>query len=330
MSGNTFGKIYKVTTFGESHGVALGAVIDGCPSNISLTENDIQLYLNRRRPSESHLSTTRKEKDQVKILSGVMDGKTLGTPICAIVTNEDASSSEYYVHKNIYRPGHADYTYDKKYGIRDYRSGGRASGRETIGRVIGGAVAAKVLKEKNIIIKASGSYDLSKLEDSSGNVDFENMQDSIGGTVECVVKGCPVGLGEPVFDKLDAELAKALMSIGAIKGVEIGAGFDVINMLGSENNDELMEGGKTYTNNAGGIVGGISNGEDIVIRVAVKPTPTIGKKQRTIDVNGNEVEVELKGRNDICIVDRVVVVVESMVAMTILDYYLQQSCYEER
>ena len=327
MAGNSFGKLYKVTTFGESHGKAIGAIIDGCPSNIELKEEDIQIYLNRRRPNDSELSTTRKEMDKVEILSGVFEGETLGTPICAIVRNEDVSDSEYSVLKNIYRPGHADYTYEKKYGIRDYRSGGRSSGRETIGRVIGGAVAAKVLKEKGILIKASGSYDLDKLTGGNDDIDLNEIKDSIGGTVECVVKGCPIGLGEPVFDKLDAELAKALMSIGAVKGVEIGAGFDVVNALGSENNDEMMAGGKTKTNNAGGILGGISNGEDIIIRVAVKPTPTIGKLQKTIDVNGNEIEVELGGRNDICIVDRIVVVVESMVAMTILDYYLQQKSY---
>lgn len=324
MAGNTFGKLYRVTTFGESHGKAVGAIIDGCPSGIELTESDIQVYLNRRRPNASDLSTPRAEKDKVEILSGVFEGKTLGTPICAFVRNEDIGTTEYGVLKNIYRPGHADFTYEKKYGIRDYRSGGRSSGRETIGRVIGGAVAAKVLKEKNILVSARGNYDLSRLANENGDIDFENINDSIGGIVECKVKGCPVGLGEPVFDKLDAELAKACMSIGAIKGVEIGAGFDVANMLGSENNDAMLPNEKFATNNAGGILGGISNGNDIVVRVAVKPTPTIAKKQKTIDINGNETQVELRGRNDICIVDRVVVVVESMVAMTILDYYLQK------
>ena len=323
MSGNTFGKLYKVTTFGESHGAALGAIIDGCPSNVSLCEEDIQLYLNRRRPNDSELSTPRKEKDKVEILSGVFEGKTLGTPICAIVRNEDIGTSEYGVLKNIFRPGHADYTYEKKYGIRDYRSGGRSSGRETIGRVIGGAVAIKVLKEKNITDTARGNDNLSRLANGADEVDYENVDDSIGGIVECVVKGCPAGLGEPVFDKLDAELAKACMSIGAVKGVEIGAGFDVANMLGSENNDQMTVGEKFLSNNSGGILGGISNGNDIVIRLAIKPTPTIAKTQKTIDIYGNETEVELKGRNDVCIVDRVVVVVESMVAMTILDYYLQ-------
>ncbi len=323
MSGNTFGKIFRVTTFGESHGKALGAIVDGCPSNLSLSEEDIQLQLNRRRPNASDLSTPRMEKDNVTILSGVFNGKTLGTPICAMIQNEDIGTSEYNVLQNIFRPGHADYTYEKKYGIRDYRSGGRSSGRETIGRVIGGAIAMKVLKEKNIIVSARGSYDLSKLANENGDVDFDNVNDSIGGIVECVVKGCPAGLGEPVFDKLDAELAKACMSIGAVKGVEIGAGFDVTTMTGSENNDQMSSSEKFLTNNAGGILGGISNGNDIVVRVAIKPTPTIAKKQKTIDINGNETEVELKGRNDICIVDRVVVVVESMVAMTILDYYLQ-------
>lgn len=323
MAGNTFGKLYRVTTFGESHGKALGAIIDGCPSNMLLCEEDIQLYLNRRRPNDSDLSTPRKEKDKVEILSGVFEGKTLGTPICALVRNEDIGTSEYGTLKNIFRPGHADYTYEKKYGIRDYRSGGRSSGRETIGRVIGGAVAIKALKEKNIIVSARGNYDLTRLSNGADNVDYENVDDSIGGIVECVVKGCPAGLGEPVFDKLDAELAKACMSIGAVKGVEIGAGFDVANMLGSENNDQMTVGEKFLTNNAGGIVGGISNGNDIVIRLAIKPTPTIAKKQKTIDIYGNETEVELRGRNDVCIVDRVVVVVESMVAMTVLDFYLQ-------
>lgn len=323
MSGNTFGKLYRVTTFGESHGKALGAIIDGCPSNLSLSEEDIQLYLNRRRPNDSELSTPRKEKDKVEILSGVFEGKTLGTPICALVRNEDIGTSEYDVLKNIFRPGHADYTYEKKYGIRDYRSGGRSSGRETIGRVIGGAIAIKALKEKNITVAARGNYDLSRLSNGADEVDYENVDDSIGGIVECVVKGCPAGIGEPVFEKLDAELAKACMSIGAVKGVEIGAGFDVANMLGSENNDQMTVGEKFLSNNSGGILGGISNGNDIVIRLAIKPTPTIAKKQKTIDIHGNETEVELKGRNDVCIVDRVVVVVESMVAMTILDYYLQ-------
>lgn len=323
MAGNSFGKLYRVTTFGESHGKALGAIIDGCPSNLSLSEEDIQLYLNRRRPNDSNLSTPRKEKDKVEILSGIFEGKTLGTPICAIIRNEDIGTSEYDVLKNIFRPGHADYTYEKKYGIRDYRSGGRSSGRETIGRVIGGAIAIKALKEKNITVTARGNYDLSRLSNGADEVDYENVDDSIGGIVECVVKGCPAGLGEPVFEKLDAELAKACMSIGAVKGVEIGAGFDVACMLGSENNDQMTVGEKFLSNNAGGILGGISNGNDIVIRLAIKPTPTIAKKQKTIDIYGNETEVELKGRNDVCIVDRVVVVVESMVAMTILDYYLQ-------
>ncbi len=325
MAGNTFGKLYRVTTFGESHGVALGAVIDGCPSGIALSESDIQKYLDRRKPSSSKLSTTRKENDKVEILSGVFEGKTLGTPICAIVRNVDTSDKEYETLKSIYRPGHADYVYEKKYGIRDYRSGGRSSGRETIGRVIGGAIASKVLKNENISIEAKGTYDTEKLTN-----DIEEngvINDSIGGIVSCKVLGCPVGLGEPVFDKLDAEISKAVMSIGAVKGVEIGAGFNVVSMLGSENNDEIEPNGKTRTNNAGGIVGGISNGEEIIINAAIKPTPTIGKLQHTIDINDKPITVELKGRNDICIVDRAVVVVESMVAMTILDYLLQYKAY---
>lgn len=327
MAGNTFGKLYKVTTFGESHGAAVGAVIDGCQSNIELSTDDIQIFLDRRKPSSSKLSTTRKETDKVEILSGVFEGKTLGTPICAIVRNVDTSDKEYEVLKNIYRPGHADYVYEKKYGIRDYRSGGRSSGRETIGRVIGGAVAAKILKKHNITFSSRGIYDISKLKEQCSGDDLSLAKDSIGGIVECIIKGVPVGVGEPVFEKLDAELSYAIMSIGSVKGVEIGIGFEAANILGSINNDEIIKGGKTRTNNAGGIVGGISNGEDIVIRAAIKPTPTIGKIQHTIDISDNEVTVELKGRNDICIVDRVVVVVESMAAMTILDYLLQKNCY---
>lgn len=327
MAGNTYGKIYRITTFGESHGLALGCVIDGCPSNIDLSESDIQILLDKRKPNDSELSTDRKENDKVKILSGVLDGKTLGTPICAIVENTDLDTSMYDTYKNIYRPGHADITYDKKYGIVDYRNGGRASGRETIGRVIGGAVAEKVLKKYGISIVVNGDYDLSRFE-KDGEINFDEIDDSIGGTVTCVVKGVPAGLGEPVFDKLDAELAKACMSIGAVKGIEFGAGFDVSHMLGSECNDKILPDGTYETNNAGGILGGISNGADIVMRLAVKPTPTIKKKQMTIDKSGNAVEVELGGRNDICIVDRLLAVVESMVAIVILDYYLQDKIYK--
>lgn len=320
MAGNTFGKIYKVTTFGESHGAAVGAVIDGCPSNISLSESDIQKFLDRRRGGQDKLSTTRAEKDKVEILSGVFEGKTLGTPICAIVRNEDINNSEYEKLKNIFRPGHADFTYERKYGIRDYRSGGRSSGRETVGRVIAGAIAITLLNKKNITFDTKSFYDEKKLYDENGKY----TNDSIGGIVECKVVGVPMGIGEPVFDKLDAEIAKAVMSIGAVKGVEIGAGFKVKNMLGSENNDCMSSDKLFLSNNAGGILGGISNGEDIVVRAAIKPTPTIGKKQNTININGDDIEIELKGRNDITIVNRAKVVVESMIAITILDYYLQQ------
>lgn len=327
MAGNTYGKIFRLTTFGESHGIAVGAVVDGCPANINLCESDIQIFLDKRKANESELSTERKESDKVKILSGVFEGKTLGTPICALVYNEDIDSSEYDLLKNIYRPGHADFTYEKKYGIRDYRNGGRASGRETIGRVIGGAIAIKILKNYGISVAAKGDYDLSRLE-TDGEIDFDKIDDSIGGIVECTVKGVPSGIGEPVFDKLDAELAKALMSIGAVKGVEIGAGFDVAKMKGSECNDIPLQNGKTLTNNAGGIVGGITNGNDIIIRMAIKPTPSISKVQKTIDINGNATEISLNGRNDICIVDRVLVVAESMVAMTVLDNLLIQNIYK--
>ena len=324
MAGNTFGKLFRVTTFGETHGTALGAVIDGCPSNLDLSEVDIQKFLDRRRPNGDNFSTKRIEKDKVEILSGVFEGKTLGTPICAIVRNEDAKNTEYDKLKNVYRPGHGDFTYQMKYGIRDYRSGGRSSGRETIGRVIAGAIAIKVLNKIGITFDTMGIYDTSKLKNSDGNIDFNNICDSIGGIIECKVVGVPIGLGEPVFDKLDAELSKACMSIGAVKGVEIGAGFAVSKMLGSENNDAILKNGKTITNNAGGIVAGISNGNEIIVRVAIKPTPTIKKLQKTIDINNNEIEVSFGGRNDICIVDRVKVVVESMIAITILNYYMEQ------
>lgn len=327
MSGNTYGKLYKITTFGESHGKAIGCVIDGCPSNLDLNENDIQKYLDRRKPNFSNVSTKRKESDKVKILSGVLDGKTLGTPICAIVENEDMDDSQYDLYKKIYRPGHADYTYDKKYGINDYRNGGRASGRETIGRVIGGAVAIKLLNKYGITIETTSKKDLSKIGVSEDDVKKINVDDSVGGNIICIVNGCPIGLGEPVFDKLDAELAKVLMSIGAVKGVEVGAGFAVASMKGSECNDRILKNGKTYTNNAGGIVGGISNGNDIIINLAIKPTPTIAKKQMTINKNNEEVEIELGGRNDVCIVDRMCVVVEAMVAITIFDNYLQKNAY---
>lgn len=328
MSGNTFGKLYRITTFGESHGKAVGCVIDGCPSNLDLDENDIQKYLDKRKPNTLSFSSRRNEKDKVKILSGILDGKTLGTPICAIIENEDIDESQYELYKNIYRPGHADYTYEKKYGIVDYRNGGRSSGRETIGRVIGGAVAIKVLDKLGIRIETKSEKNISQLGILCDTDNDINVNDSIGGKIKCIIKDCPLGLGEPVFDKLDAELSKACMSIGAVKGVEIGVGFSVANMKGSECNDRILKDGKTLTNNAGGIVGGISNGNDIVITLAVKPTPTISKKQMTIDKNNNEVEIELGGRNDVCIVDRMCVVVETMVAMVIFDNYLQQNAYK--
>lgn len=303
MAGSTFGEIFRVTTWGESHGEALGAVIDGCPAGLKLTEEDIQVWLDRRRPHpEGAASTKRSEPDKCRILSGVFGGFTTGTPISVIVENADVNDTGY--NPDMIRPGHADGTYNEKYGIRDWRGGGRASGRETIGRVIGGAVASLLLKQLGIeietIIQSIGEipYD----EKNEGYMkeylaQIAKANESVGGIVTCVVRNCPAGLGEPVFDKLDAELAKAVMSIGAVKGIEFGAGFMAARMLGSQCNDK-------DDLNAGGILGGISNGKPIIMNIAVKPTPTTGSS-----------------RHDICIVPRVAVVIESMTAITLIDMY---------
>lgn len=303
MAGSTFGEIFRVTTWGESHGEALGAVIDGCPAGLELSEEDIQSWLDRRCPGKDEItSSKRKENDKCRILSGVFNGYTLGTPISVTVENQDADDSAY--SPDIYRPGHADKTYEDKYGLRDWRGGGRASGRETVGRVIAGAIAAKLLAKLEITVKAmvQSIGEVPCDEDNEGYMkkyldEIARAGESIGGIVTCVVKGCPAGLGEPVFDKLDAELAKAVMSIGAVKGVEIGAGFMSAHMLGSQFNDE-------DDMNAGGILGGISNGKPIIISAAVKPTPTRGSS-----------------RQDLCIAPRAAVVIEAMVAITILDMY---------
>jgi chorismate synthase len=323
MAGNTFGTIFKVTTWGESHGPAIGAVIDGCPSNLKLSENDIQKELDRRKPGKGDLSSTRKEKDIAKILSGIFKGKTLGTPISVIVENTDVKSKDYENLKHVFRPGHADYTYFVKYGIRDYRGGGRASGRETIGRVIGGAIAKKILEKYKIKI-IGRALKIGKI--------IKN--DSAGGIVEIIIKNVPAGLGEPVFDKLDGELAKAIFSIGAVKGVEIGSGFESADMKGSKNNDLMYtsvipaEAGihqvKFKTNNSGGILGGISTGQDIIIRAAVKPTPSISIPQKTVDEKGKNVSIKIQGRHDICIVPRIIAVIESMAAITLADFILKK------
>ncbi|HUV02320.1 MAG TPA: chorismate synthase [Desulfobacteria bacterium] len=354
MSGNSFGQLFRVTTWGESHGEALGVVVDGCPSGLELAEEDIQHELDRRRPGVSAITTERKEADTVKILSGVFDGKTLGTPISMLVWNKDVDSSVYEPLKDIARPGQADFSYQQKYGIRDHRGGGRASGRETVARVAAGAIAKKILAGRAVQVighvveicgiraRAVSVEEITKNTESNAVrcADLEAAKsmealikevkgegDSVGGIVEVLALGVPSGLGEPVFDKLDAELAKALMSIGAVKGVELGAGFDAAKLKGSEMNDEFyMEEGRirARTNNAGGILGGISTGEPIVCRIAVKPTSSIAKLQRSVDMQKmEEVEVRITGRHDPCICPRLVPVAEAMVALVLIDSLLR-------
>jgi len=317
LSGNTFGEVFKVTTFGESHGPALGCVIDGCPSGLEITLNDIEKELEKRRPGRG--SGSRDEEDKPEIISGLFDGKTLGSPIAIIVRNTNQKSGDYDALKDIYRPGHADFTWDAKYGFRDYRGGGRASGRETLCRVAAGAVAKKFLSLQGITISAKA--DIISLEEIEK---LKNEGDSAGGTITCVVTGVLAGLGEPVFDKLDARLASAIMSIGACKGIEFGSGFDAANMKGSENNDLPKENdkGKFESNNCGGILGGISTGQDIVFRAAFKPTPSIGKKQKAYTKDLEIKEIEIKGRHDYCIVPRAVPVVEAMTALVLADFIL--------
>ncbi len=350
MAGNTFGELFKVTTFGESHGPAIGAVIDGVPPGIALDITEIQKDLDRRRPGQSKITTQRQEADQVEILSGTFEGKTTGTALALLIRNQDQRSKDYSNIKDVFRPGHADMTYLKKYGIRDYRGGGRSSGRETACRVAAGAVAKQLLKTYGIAITG---YVLSVGDIVAEQRDFavieENIVrtpdmaasekmialidearkncDSVGGVVEAVVQGCPVGLGDPVFDKLNAKLAYGLMSIGTIKGIEFGAGFAATRMKGSENNDEFMQDGETVrtkTNNAGGILGGISTGEDIVLRLAVKPPSSIAQTQQTVTTGGEKTEIEVKGRHDPCICPRVVPVVEAMIALVLADSLLLQ------
>jgi len=317
MPGNTFGHSFKVTTWGESHGKALGAIVDGCPAGLKLDEKDIQIELERRKPNNSRMSTKRKESDKVEILSGIFEGKTTGMPISMIVHNKNARSRDYSNIKDVYRPGHADFAYQQKYGIRDYRGGGRSSGRETVSRVMAGAIAKIILAKHKCKVKGSV---VNTGELVSG--------DSCGGLCEIVVKNAPKGLGEPVFDKLDADIAKAIMSSGSVKGVEIGAGFSVSEMRGSESNDEYeMRRGRirTKTNNAGGILGGISTGEDIIVRFPVKPPASIGKKQKTVTLRGRSKSIQIKGRHDACIAPRVVPVAESMIAIVLVDHLLRQS-----
>ena len=347
MSGSSFGKLFKITTWGESHGIGLGVVIEGCPAGLPIKESEIQLELNRRKTGQSKVTTTRKEGDQIQIMSGVFNGKTTGTPISLLVENEDADSSKYELIKDLYRPGHADYTYDMKYGFRDYRGGGRSSARETVGRVAAGAIAKKLLAREKIKIigftRQVGKHIAEKIDykEIENNIvrcpDVKMAEkminaimrarktgDSLGGIVEVVAQGVPVGLGEPVFDRLDADLAKAVMCIPAVKGVEIGAGFKSAIMTGSECNDEFVMKNKkaaTATNNAGGILGGISNGMDIIVKLVVKPTSSINKAQNTVTRKGKKAEIRVEGRHDPCVAPRAVPIAEAMVALTLIDHF---------
>ncbi|MFB3925337.1 MAG: chorismate synthase [Syntrophales bacterium] len=345
MSGNTIGRIFRVTTWGESHGPAIGAVIDGCPPGIRLSEPDIQKELERRKPGRITSASARKESDRVDIASGVFEGKTTGTPISLIIRNVDADSPAYEDLREIFRPGHGDYTYFKKYGIRDHRGGGRASGRETAARVAAGAVAKKIIAAEGIEViaftKELGGITAREFEparaadnsllcpdpDASKEMEIRLEEaakagDSLGGVVEIVVRGCPPGLGEPVFGKMDADLAGALMSIGTVKGIEIGAGFSAARMTGSENNDIQTPGG-FLTNHAGGILAGITTGEEIIIRVACKPIPSISRIQETTDIHGRLVKISIKGRHDVCVIPRIIPVCEAMVSIVLADHILR-------
>ena len=346
MSGNTTGKLFNVTTFGESHGVALGCIIDGCPPGMELSEEDIQIYLDKRKPGSSKFTTQRKEEDKVEILSGVFEGKTTGTPIGLLIRNKDQRSKDYDKLKNVFRPSHADYSYIQKYGIRDHRGGGRASARETTMRVAAGSVARKYLEE-TYGIKITGylsqigslkveEIDLTEIDknpffcpDKNMNTEIEELiedlrteGDSIGAKITVRVMNLPTGLGEPVFDKLDAEIAKALMGINAVKGVEIGAGFSVVETKGSESRDEMSpEGFKS--NSSGGTSGGISTGQDLIASIALKPTSSIAKEGDTVDKEGKAAKIEVKGRHDPCVGLRATPIAESMIALVLIDHLLR-------
>ena len=351
MAGSTYGTIFQITTWGESHGEAIGVVVDGCPAGVPIEASDIQFYLDKRKPGQSKYSTPRKEADCVEILSGIFEGKTTGTPISMLVHNQTQRSSDYSEIASYYRPGHADYTYDKKYGFRDYRGGGRSSGRETIGRVAAGAIAVKILKELGIEVlsytKSIGNveidynrFDVNSIEANPVRMpdaeaadkaalllDEKRMElDSVGGVIECVIKGIPAGIGEPVFEKLDANLGKGMMSIGAVKAFEVGSGVHASQSFGSENNDQFYYNEanqvRKKTNNAGGILGGISDGDTIVVRAYFKPTPSIFSSQDTVNKSGENISVQIKGRHDPIIVPRAVVVTEAMASLTVLDLLL--------
>lgn len=352
MAGNIFGKLFTLTTFGESHGVAIGGIIDGCPPGLDIDFDAIQEEMNRRKPGQSEIVTQRKEPDTVEFLSGIFEGKTTGTPIGFTIHNTNQKSQDYSHIKNVFRPSHADYTYEKKYGNRDYRGGGRSSARETASRVVAGAIAKQLIKNVKIhaftssvgdifLKKPYQELDFSKIESNAVRCpDEETAQlminkikeirkagDTIGGTVTCVIQNVPVGLGEPVFDKLHAELGKAMLSINAVKGFEYGSGFCGAQMKGSEHNDPFNADGTTKTNLSGGIQGGISNGMDIYFRVAFKPVATLIQKQDALDNHGNIVEMQGKGRHDPCVVPRAIPIVEAMAAFVIADFYLQNKIY---
>jgi chorismate synthase len=350
VAGSSFGTLFRFTTWGESHGPAIGVVVDGVPARLPLAAEEIQVWLDRRKPGQSKFTTQRREPDRVEILSGVFEGQTTGTPVSLLIRNEDQRSKDYGEIKSIYRPGHADFTYDAKYGIRDYRGGGRASARETACRVAAGAIARKILGQGIVIrgymvqMGADGidrdRFDLAAIEgnpfwcpDAVAAARWEELLggvrksgSSIGGIIEVVASGVPPGLGEPVYDKLDADLAKAMMSINAVKGVEIGAGMGSAALSGEENADEIRlgnEGPRFLSNNAGGILGGISSGQDIVVRFAVKPTSSILTPRRTITADGHETEVSTKGRHDPCVGIRAVPVGEAMMAVVLADHLLR-------
>lgn len=353
MAGNTFGKLFKLTTFGESHGEALGGIIDGCPAGIELDFEAVQQEMQRRKPGQSSIVTQRKEEDEVQFLSGVFEGKTTGTPIGFIIPNTNQKSNDYSHIENTYRPSHADYVYEKKYGIRDYRGGGRSSARETASRVVGGAVAKQIIPqiEINAFVSSVGEIfidkpyqdlDFSKIESNAVRCpdettalkmeehikEIKKQGDTIGGTITCVIQNVPIGLGEPVFDKLHAELGKAMLSINAVKGFEFGSGFCGAKMKGSDHNDSYNEDGTTKTNLSGGIQGGISNGMDIYFRVAFKPVATLIQKQEVLNNKGELIEQQGKGRHDPCVVPRAVPIVEAMAAMVMADYFLQNKVYK--
>lgn len=347
MAGNSFGNIFKLTTFGESHGIAIGGVIDGCPSGLKLDFEAIQKDLNRRKPGQSEIVTQRKEPDTVEFLSGIFEGQTTGTSIGFVIKNANQKSKDYSHIKAVYRPSHADYTYQQKYGVRDYRGGGRSSARETACRVVAGAIAKQLMANVQINAFTSSVGDIF-IDQPYQDLDFTKIEsnivrcpdipiaekmiakikairkdgDTIGGTVTCVLKNVPVGLGEPVFDRLHADLGKAMLSINAVKGFEYGSGFCGAKMKGSEHNDLFNADGSTKTNLSGGIQGGISNGMDIYFRVAFKPVATIMQKQMTIDKQGEQIEMQGKGRHDPCVVPRAIPIVEAMAALVLADYFL--------